>query len=248
MDIYFHFAWKVCRSKIAESCGKFVFSFLRKCLIISQSDLTICISTNKGWVFQFLHIFTDTCYCLSLSVGSVLFSHSVMSNFLWPMDCSTPGFPAHRQLPELKLIFICNAINHLIFCRPLLLLPLIIPSIKVFSNESVVHIRWPKYWNFSFSISPSNDYSGLISSRKFWFDLLAIQGTLKSLLQHHSLKVSILQHSAFFMVQHLHLYMTTGKTVAWTIQTTVNKVISPLFNTLSRFIIAFFPIYIHTHT
>ena len=115
VDIYFHFAWKVCRSRIAESCGKFVFSFLIKCLIIFQSDFIICISTNNGWVFQFLHILTNTCYCLSLSVSSVLFSHSVMSNFLWPMDCSTPGFPVYHQLPELAQTHIhpwCHQLSH----------------------------------------------------------------------------------------------------------------------------------------
>ena len=118
--------------------------------------------------------------------------------------------------------------NHLILCRPLLLLPSIFPSIRVFSNESDIHIRWSKYW--SISISLSNEYSGLISFRVDWFDLPAVQGTLKSLLQHHNSKPSILQHSAYFMVQVLHLYMTTGKTIALTIQTFVSKVISLLFN------------------
>ena len=107
--------------------------------------------------------------------------------------------------------------NHLILCRPLLLIPSIFPSIRVFSNESVLHIRWPKYWNFSFSISPSNEYSGLIPFRIDWFDVLPVQGTFKSLLQHLSSKASILQHSAFFIVHLSHLYMTTGKTLAWTI-------------------------------
>ena len=131
--------------------------------------------------------------------------------------------------------------NHLILCRPLLLLPSIFPSIRVFSNESVLSIRWTKYWSFSFSISPSNEYSGLISFRMDWFDLLAVQGTLKSLLQQHSSKASVLQHSAFFMVQHSHLYMTTGKTIALTIWTFVGKVMSLLFSMLSRLVIAFLP-------
>ena len=122
--------------------------------------------------------------------------------------------------------------NHVILCHPLLLLPLVFPSIRVFSNESVLHIRWPKYWSFSFSISPSNENSGLISFRIDWLDLLAFQGILKSLLQHHSLKASVLQHSAFFMVQLLHWYMTTGKTIALTIWTFVDKVMSLLFNVL----------------
>ena len=130
---------------------------------------------------------------------------------------------------------------HLILCRPLLLPSSIFPSIGVFSNESALHIRWPKYWGFSFSISPSNEYSGLISFRIDWLDLLAVQGTLKSLLQHHSSKASILRHSAFFTVQLSHPYMTTGKTIALTRQTFVGKVMSLLFNMLSRLIISFLP-------
>ena len=131
--------------------------------------------------------------------------------------------------------------NHLILCRPLLLLPSIFPSIRVFSNESVLHIRWPLYWSFSFRISPSNIYSGLISFRMDWLDLLAVQGTLKSLLQHHSSKASVLQHSAFFTVQLSHPYMTTGKTIALTRKTFVGKIMSLLFNMLSRLVIAFLP-------
>ena len=123
--------------------------------------------------------------------------------------------------------------NHLILCCPLLLLPSIFPSIRVFSNESALHIRWPKYWSFSFSISPSNEYSGLISFSMDWMDLLAVQGTLKSLLQHHSSKASILWHSAFFIVQLSHPYMTTGKTIALTRRSFVGKVMSLLFNMLS---------------
>ena len=130
--------------------------------------------------------------------------------------------------------------NHLILCRPLLL-PSILLSIKVFSNESVLHIRWPKYWSFSFSISPSNEYSQLISFRIDWFDLLAVQGTLKNLLQYHGSKASILQHSTFFIVQLSHPYMTTGKTIALTRRTFVGKVMSLLFNTLSRLVITFLP-------
>ena len=129
--------------------------------------------------------------------------------------------------------------NHLILCHPLLLPPSILPSIRVFSNESALHIRWPKYWNFSFSISPSNEYSGLISFRIFWFDLCALQGTLNSLLQYHG--SSILWCSAFFMVQLSHPYMTTGKTIALTRWTFVGKVMSLVFNVLSRFVITFLP-------
>ena len=130
---------------------------------------------------------------------------------------------------------------HLILCHLLLLLLSVFPSIRVFSNESVLQIRWPNYWSFSFSISPSNDYSGLISFRIDWFDLLEVQGTLKSLLQHHSSKASILWCSAFFIVQLSHSYMTTGKTIALTRWTLVSKVTSLFFNMLSRLVIAFLP-------
>ena len=133
------------------------------------------------------------------------------------------------------------ASNHLILCHPLLLLPSIFPSIRVFSNESDFRIRWPKYWSFSFNISPSNEYSGLISFRMDWLDLLAVQGTLKSLLQHHSPKSSILWHSAFFIVQLSHPYMTTRKTIALTRQDLVDKVMSLLFHMLSRLVITFLP-------
>ena len=129
--------------------------------------------------------------------------------------------------------------NHLILCRPLLL-PSVFPSIRVFSSESALHIRWPKYWSFSVSISPSNEYSGLISFRIYWFDLLAVQGTLQS-LQHHSLKASVLQCSAFFIIQLSHPYMITGKPIALTVQIFIGKVMSLLFNKLSRFFIAFLP-------
>ena len=131
--------------------------------------------------------------------------------------------------------------NHLILCHPLPLPPSIFPSIRVFSNESVLHIRWPKYWSFSLSISPSNEYSGLISFRMDWLDLLAVQGTLKSLLQHYMSKASVLQFSAFFIVQLSHPYMTTGKTIALTRWTFVGKVKSLLFYMLSRLVIAFLP-------
>ena len=131
--------------------------------------------------------------------------------------------------------------NHLFLCRPLLLLPSIFPSIRVFSNKSTLRMRWPKYWSFSFHISPSNEYPGLISFRMDWLALLAVQGTLKSLLQHHSSKASILQCSAFFTVQLSNPYMTTGKTIALTRQTFVGKVMSLLLNRLSRFVITFFP-------
>ena len=130
------------------------------------------------------------------------------------MDCSTPGLPVHHQLPEFTQIHVLESVmpsNHLILCCPLLLPPSIFPSIKVFSNESALCIRWPKYWSFSFNISLSNEHSGLISFRMYWLALLAVQGTLKSLLQNHSSKASILWHSAFFIVQLSHPHMTTGK-------------------------------------
>ena len=146
-----------------------------------------------------------------------------------------------RSLLKLMSIELVMPSNHLILCRPLLLLPSIFPSIKVFSNESVLCTRWPTFWSFSFSISPSNEYSGLISFRMDWLDLLAVQGTLKSLLQHHSSKASILEHSAFFIVQLSHPYMTTRKTIALTRWTFVSKVMSLLFNMLSRLVTAFLP-------
>ena len=161
-----------------------------------------------------------------------------------PMDCSTPGFTVHqnsRSLLRLKSIELVMPSNHLILCLPLLLPPSVFASIRVFSSESVLHIRFPKYWSFSFSISPSSEYSGLISFRMDCLDLLSVQGTLKSLLQHHSLKASIFQCSAFFMVQLSHPYMTTGKIIALTPCTFVGKVMSVLFNMLSRLVIDFLP-------
>ena len=170
------------------------------------------------------------------------FSYSVVS------DSATPWTAARQaslsitnswSLIKLSSIESVMPSNHLIHCCPLLLLPLIFPGIRVFSNESVLHIRWPKYWSFSFSISPSNEYSGLISFRTDWLDLLAVQGTLKSLLQHHSSKISIFWHSAFFMLQLSYPYMTTGKTM--TRQTFVGKVMALLSNMLSRLVIALLP-------
>ena len=161
------------------------------------------------------------------------------------MDCNTPGFPSStisKHLFELMSIESVMPSSHLILCRPLLLLPSVFPSIsiRVFSNESVLCIRWPKYSSFSFSINLSNEYSRLISFSIDWFDLLAVQGTLKSLFQHHSSKTSTPQSSVYFIVQLSHLYMTTGKTIALTRQTFARKVMSLLFNMLSRFAIAFF--------
>ena len=175
------------------------------------------------------------------NTGSVQFSHSVVSNSLRPHEpqharppCPSP---TPRVYPNLSIESVMPS-NHLILCHPLLLLPSIFPSIRVFSNESALLIRWPKYWSFSFKISPSNE---LISFRMDWLDLLAVQGTLNSLLHHHSSKTSILRCSAFFIVQLSHPYMTTEKTIALTRQTFVDKVMSLLFNMPSRLVITFLP-------
>ena len=160
------------------------------------------------------------------------------------MDCSRPDFPVHHQLPKLaqtQVYRVSDAIQPSHSLSPLLLLPSIFPSIRVFSSMSALHIRWLKYWGFSFSIRPSNEYSGLISFKIDWFDLLTVQGTLKSLLQHHSSEASVLQYSVFFIVKLSHPYMTTGKTIALTRQTFVGKVMSLLFNLLPRLVITFLP-------
>ena len=160
------------------------------------------------------------------------------------MNHSTPGLPVHHQLPSSPKLMSIESVmlsSHLILCRPLLLLPPIPPSNRVFSNESTLRMRWPKYWSFSFSIIPSKEHPGLISFRMDWLDLLAVQGTLRSLLQHHSSKSSILRRSAFFTVQLSHPYMTTGKTIALTRRTFAGKVMSLLFNMLSRLVITFLP-------
>ena len=162
-----------------------------------------------------------------------------------PMNRSMPGLPVSitnsQSLPKPMSIESVMPSNHLILCHPLLLLPSIFPSIRVFSNVSALHVRWPKYWSFSFSISSSNEHPGMISFRMDWLDFLAVQGTLKSLLQHHSSKTSIIWCSAFFIVQLSHPYMATGKTIALTRWTFVDKVMFLLFNVLSRLVITFLP-------
>ena len=178
--------------------------------------------------------------CQHAMVG---FSHWVMSNsFCEPIDCSMPGFPVHHQLPELAQTHVHRASDAIQPSHSLSSSPcpptFNLSSIRVFSNQSVLHVRWPKYWSFSFSISPSNEFSRLISFRMDWLDLLAVQGTLKSILQHYSSKASILQRSAF---QLSHPYMTIGKTIALTRRTFVGKVMSLLFKVLSRCVIAFLP-------
>ena len=185
--------------------------------------------------------FKAHCMCEHECVCYCSFPKSCLCN---PMDGSTPGFPVLHYLPEFAqthVHWVSDVSQPSRLCFPLLLLPPIPPSIRVVSSESVLRIRWPKYWSFSFNISPSNEYSALISFRMDWLDLLAIQGTLKSLLQHHSSKASILQCSAFFTVQFSHPYMTTGKTIALTKQTFVGKIMSLLFNMLSRLVITFLP-------
>ena len=169
-------------------------------------------------------------------------SHVPLFATPWTAACQASlSITNSQSLLKLMSIESVMASSHLILCRPLLLLPPIPPSIRVFSNELAFHIKWTKYWGFTFNISPSNEHLGLISFRIYWLDLLAVQGTLKSLLQHHSSKASILRRSAFFIVQLLHPYMTTGKTIALARWTFVGKVTSLLFNMLSRLVIAFLP-------
>ena len=178
--------------------------------------------------------------CIDHSVQSL--SSVQLFETLWTAACQASlSITDSWSLLKLRSIESVMPSNHLILCRPFLFLLSIFPSIRVFSNESALCIRWPKYWSFSFNISPSNEHSGLISFRMDWFDHLTIQGILKSLLQHHSSKASILQRSAFFVVQLSHLYMTTGKTIALTRWIFVGKVISLFFNMLSRLVIAFLP-------
>ena len=180
------------------------------------------------------------------SISSVQFSSVAQScpTLCNPMNRSTPGLAVHHQLPEFTQTHAIESVmpsSHLILCCPLLLLPPIPPNIRVFSNESTLHMRWPKYWSFSLGIIPSKEIPGLISFRMDLLDLLAVPGTLKSLLQHHSSKASILQCSAFFTVQLSHPFMTTGKTIALTRQTFIGKVMSLLLNILSRLVITFLP-------
>ena len=164
------------------------------------------------------------------------FSRSVVSNSLRPQGLQHTRLPCSSPTPGVYSLMSIESVmpfSLLILCHPLLLLPSIFPSMRVFSNESALRMRWPEYWSFSFNISPSSEYPGLISSRMDWLDLLAVQGTLKIFLQHHSSKASILQHSAFFIVQLSHPYMTTGKTIALTRRTFVGKVMSLLFNSMT---------------
>ena len=176
--------------------------------------------------------------------SSVQFSRSVEYNSVTPRTAACQASLSITNSWSLLKLMSTESVmpsNHLILCHPLLRLPSIFPSIRVFSRESVLHIRWPKYWSFSFNISPSNEYSELTSFRTDWLGLLAVQGTLKTLLQHHSSKASILQYSAFFIVQLLHPYMTTGKAIALTRRIIFGKVLPLLFNMLSTSVVAFLP-------
>ena len=203
---------------------------------------------SLGWSKSSFGFFCKKLWNTSAVFSKMFFSSVQSLSHVWLFV--TPWITAHHtplsitsSLSLLKLMPIESVMpsSHLFLCCPLFLLPPISPSIRVFSNESTLLMRWPKYWSFSFSISPSNEHPGLISFRIGWLDLLAVQGTLKSLLQHHSSKASIFQHLAFFTVQLSHPYMTTGKTIALTRQTFVGKVMSLLFNMLSRLVITFLP-------
>ena len=203
---------------------------MQDCIYIIKNFHTL-VYQNKNKIFSELNVFL-------IQFSSVTQSCLTLCD---PMDCSTPGFPVPRpSLPKFMSSESVMASNHLILCS-FLLLPSVFPKIRVFSDESALCIRQPKYWSFSFSISPSNEYSELISFKSDWFDLLAVQGTLKSLLQHHNLKASISRCSAFFMFQCSHPHMTTGKTIALTRWTFVSKMMSLLFNMLSRLVIALLP-------
>ena len=193
-------------------------------------------NVRKHWDKNRTYLFTS-----SVQFSSVAQSCLTLRD---PMNHSTPGLSVHHQLPDPPKPMSTESVipsNHLTLCHPLLLLHSIFPNIRVFSNESSLCIRWPKYWSLRFNISPSNEHPGLISFRMDWLDLLAVRGTLKSLLQHHSSKASILWRSAFFIVQLSHPYMTIGKTIALTRWNLVGKVMSLLFNMLSRLVIAFIP-------
>ena len=205
----------------------------------SSSTVPLCVIKLFQWLdFKFL----SESYILDLFSSVQSLSYVQLFATLWiTARQSSLSITKSRSLPILMSIRSVMPSSHLILCRPLLLLPPIPPSIRVFSNESTLRMRWPKYWSFSFSISPSNEHPGLISFRMDWLDLLAVQGPLKSLLQHHSSKASILRRSAFFTVQLSHPYMTTGKTVVLTRRTFVGKVMSLLFNVLSRLVITFLP-------
>ena len=217
------------------------FCFVSKIIYINFFRFHVC-ALLYSFVFLLLTYFTlyntlgpsvsikMTQFCFFFSSVQSLFHVQLFATPWTAARQASLSITNSQSLPKLMSIESVMPSNHLILCHPLLLPPSIVPSIRVFSNESVLHIRWPKYWSFSFNISPSNEHPGLIYFRMDWLDLLAVQGTLKSLLQHHSSKATILWCSAFFMVQLSHPYMTTGKTIALTRRTFVGKVMSLLFN------------------
>ena len=221
---FFSVKWKLMLTSTGYCLGKY-YTVCNKC------------SVNVGFLYIVYH---DSLMQSTNSPSVSQFSHSVVSDSLQPHELQySLSITNSQSLPKLMSTESVKPSNHLILCHPLLYLSSIFPSIRVVSNESALCIRWPKYWSFSFNISPSNEHSGLISFRMDWLDLLAVQGALKSLLQHHSSKASVFWRSAFFIVQLSHPYMTTGKTTALTRQTFVDKVISLLFNMLSRLVITF---------
>ena len=208
--------------------------------IMTGAEWWHCRKQGRGWAISEI---TPTRF-LNKTFSSVQYNHSVVSDSLWPHESQHARPPCPSPIPSLPKLLCIESVmpsNHLILCHPLLLLPPVPPSIRVFSNESALRMRWPKYWSFSFSIIPSKEIPGLIFLRMDWLDLLAVQGTLKSLLQSHSSKASILWCSAFFTVQLTHPYMTTGKTIALTRWTFVGKVMSLLLNMLSRLVMTFHP-------
>ena len=235
------------------SCMSYLY--ILKVNPLSVVSFAIIFSHSEDYLFPLFIVSFAVKQLLSLIRSHLFifvfnFCYSTVQSLICVRLFETPWTAAHQaslsivnsqSLLKLTSIESVMPSNHLILCHPLLLLPSIFPSIRVFSNQLALHMRWPKYWSFSFSISPSNEHPGLISFRMDWLDLLAVQGTLKSLLQHHSSKASILQHSAFFKVQLSHPYMTTGKTIALTRWTFVGKVMSLLFNMLSRLVITFLP-------
>ena len=213
----------------------FSYSLISAITVVSSAYLRLLIFFLQSWFQLVIHAALHFTWCTQ-------FSHVWLFATPWTTACQDLlSITNSQSLPKLMSIESVMPSNHVILCHPLLLLSSIFPNIRVFSNESTLFIRWPKYWSFSFYISPSNEHPGLIFFRIDWLDLLEVQGTLKSLLQHHSSKASILQCSAFFIAQISYPYITTGETIALTRQTFVHKVMSLLFNMLSRLVITFLP-------
>ena len=228
------------KNRLTQKIQKFFSSSLLGDLLKKTLGKTVSRSLK---CFLSMLFWKPFCTFTSFDFSSVQFSRSVVPDSATPWTAvrqASLSITNSRSLPKLMSIESVMPSNHFLLCHPLFLLPSIFPNIRVFSNESALHIRWPKYWSFSFSFSSSNEYSGLISFRMDWLDLLAVQGTLKNLLQHHSSKASILRRSAFFIVQLSHPYMTTGKTIALSRWTFVGKVMFLLFNMLSR-VVTFLP-------